>query len=105
MLIAEQELASLGIAAVDSFATSPYLTPVVFDKPLMQDWPTWQKEVDIALAEQRCRVLEAQLKLENIKATELQLKAKAQVGVAATRAVEVNNIAEDDLRSDKKNSV
>lgn len=63
--------------------------------------PHGKRELDPGLAEQRHRVLEAALHLVKIKATESKLETEAQRGKKTTRVVEVKDVAQDHLRSNK----
>lgn len=64
--------------------------------------PLGKRELDPGLAKQRHHVPEAALHLAKIKATESKLETEAQRGKETTRVVEVKDVVEDDLRSNKK---
>ncbi|KAL1480288.1 hypothetical protein MTO96_051153 [Rhipicephalus appendiculatus] len=65
------------MAGIDRYAASPYLTPVVYEEALMHDCPTWMKELNLKLAEERRRLLKVELELASLDMAGLDVYADA----------------------------
>ncbi|KAL1473027.1 hypothetical protein MTO96_038983 [Rhipicephalus appendiculatus] len=63
------------MAGIGRYAASPYLTPVVYEEALIHDCPTWMKELNLKLAEERRRLLEVELELTSLDMAGLDVYA------------------------------